>query len=101
VGPPAGLVDRNDSGVFKVCGDKSLATETDLADVVARDELLDGDITPQIAVIGARDATQATTAMLIDDLISARVTDLRGSARAFGQVLRSHHRHADAGSGCR
>ena len=76
VGPAAGLVDRDDAGVLEARGDQGLAQEADLADVAARDQLLDRDVAAEVEVVGARHAAEAAATVLAEDLVAARVTEL-------------------------
>src|ERR1051325_9938578 len=56
IGPAAGLVDRDDARVLEAGSDEGLAQEADFANVVARQELLDGNVAAELEVVRARDA---------------------------------------------
>jgi hypothetical protein len=63
--------------MFEARRDHRFANESCLADVVALKELLDGDVTPQLEVVGAVDATKAATPVLTEHAVAAAVPDLR------------------------
>lgn len=76
VGPPAGLVDRDDAGVLETRGDQRLAKKTQLAGGAAMEQLLQRDVPAHLAIVRAIDAAEATTAVLAEDVIAGRIAIL-------------------------
>jgi hypothetical protein len=102
VGPAAGLVDRDDAGVLEARGDEGLAEEADLADVGARDELLDRDVAAELAVVDAGDAAEAAAAVLADDLVALGCARLGGGGGVRGRcVVEDGGRRGARGAGAR
>src|SRR5262249_48158426 len=99
VGPAAGFIDRDDAGMLEARGDQRLAQEADLADVIARDQLLDGDVASEVDVVRARHAAQATAAVLAEDVVALGVAGLaagHGGGRGGGR--RAGYRRRVAGA---
>ena len=76
VGPAPGLVHRHDARVLEARGDQRLAQEADLVDVAARDQLLDRDVAPEVAVVRAEHPAQAAAAVLAEDHVALGVAVL-------------------------
>src|SRR5204862_3210733 len=67
-------------------GDQRLALEANLADVAARQQLLDRDIAGELAVARARHPAEAAAPVLGQDLIAVAVADLVGGERVRGRL---------------
>jgi hypothetical protein len=70
-------VDRDNAWVLEARSDQRFAKEADLVHVAARDQFLDGDISAELAIVGARDAAEAAAAMFVEDLVAVWIADLR------------------------
>jgi hypothetical protein len=71
--------------VLQASSDERFAEEADLADVTARQELLDGDVAAELEVVCAGDATEAAAAVFPQNSIARRVAELRSHGNATGR----------------
>jgi hypothetical protein len=58
--------------------DQGLAQQANLADSPSRQELLDGDVAAELAIVDTRHATETAAAVLRDDLVAVTIAELRG-----------------------
>ena len=83
IGPAPRLVNRDDARVLEPRGDQRLAQEANLVDVAARDQLLDRDVAPELAVMGARHSPEAAATVLAHDVVALGVAVMGAERRAW------------------